>query len=344
MTVTEWHRKVVNDVEVILKDLRKFFPIVSLTKVPVKSWNVIFHGLGDESNYCVKVVNDETRGVQRTLEDLCCSADVMYGLQIAGFRRVMPPIKSQGKDYIFRCGGYWIIVFPWTPYFTNFNLSEDHAQNIQIVKKAAHLLSEMHSFTKKGLPLNNDLNKRVLPQAYKPSIWVAEADTLWASSERNILQGGSSIEAIEKLHSARKLGEEIVEKNSWFFDNKTENEIVIHGDFRPENILLGPGDFCLIIDFDVSHYNYPEVDIAYGALNFSGPRWLIGQRDWRICSSFIDSYKEVSGNINISPHYLRISLLWSIIKALSFSFKEEQVFGRMKLYYEMLENLSLLRD
>jgi Ser/Thr protein kinase RdoA (MazF antagonist) len=344
MTVTEWHLKVVNDAGAILKDLQKYYHLLSLTKVPVKSWNAIFRALGEDKDYCVKVINEETSGIRRTLQDLSYVAEVMHALQVAGFFHVLPPLRSRRGKYVHRCGGYWSIVYHWAPFFAQFGLSEDQVQTVQVAERAARLLSEMHCSAQGSMQRLTSPKDRDLPQAYKPSVWAAEADTLWIAAERNLCQRKSSVEAIEKLHIARELGEKLVEDNSWFFVYTPENEIVIHGDFRPENVLLGPGDFSLIFDFDFAHHSYPEVDVAHGALNFAGPRWLIGPRDWRVCSRFLRAYREVSGGIEISWERLDLTLRWSVIKALSLSFKEEQVFGRLRLYYDILKNLRLIRE
>ena len=132
----------------------------------------------------------------------------MHLLHNKGFECILPPVKSKGK-YIRRCGGYWVIVFPWESCFTKFNLIENQAQKISVTKKAAGLLSQMHSLTSKNARGLISPITREIPQAYKPSIWAAESGTLWTVAVKNLRKRMASNEALEKLHIARKIGEKM---------------------------------------------------------------------------------------------------------------------------------------
>lgn len=344
MTVEEWHQIILSDSPSILKDLKCRYNIFSITKAPVKSWNAIFHGFGGDAEYCIKVVNEKVSGISRTLQDLSYVVDIMQAFKVTGFRPISAPLASKRGKYVERCGGYWVIVFPWISYFPQFGLNEDNAQTAQVVRRAARLMSAMHFAARRGPERIVPPARRDLPQTYKPSLWAMEVDKLWIAAEQNLRRKNSSSEAKELLSRARQIGDELIEQNSWFFDDEPANEMVIHGDFRPENILLGPSGHCWIIDFDLVHCDYPEVDVVGGALNFAGPRWLTGSRNWGVFSSFVRIYRDTLKDAGMVSERLQLALLWSIVRALSLSFKEEQVFGRLNLYYEALDHLRLLKS
>ena len=180
---------------------------------------------------------------------------------------------------------------------------------------------------------------RDLPQAYNPSVWARESVRLWSTVERNLQLRSASKECLAELRYARSQAETLVEENRWFFAESLHNKRIIHGDFRPENMVIGP-HIDLVVDFDMAHVSYAEIDVAYGALSFAGPRWLIGPRIWEVCHSFLMTCRRFSKDLIVSDERLDVALRWSVIKALSLSFKEEQVCGRMLLYRELLQNLS----
>lgn len=344
MTVTQWQNKVAKDKQLVLNDLQKEFPITSLVKLKRKTWNAIFRGIGKNITYCIKVINEETADLRRSLQDLSYTTTVMLELKHLGFPYVSPPLKSKYGEYIHRCGGYWVIIFPWITSFSRFGLKENQAQTAGVIKKAAYLLSKMHYFSKQGLHLIKHPKTRNIPHAYKPSVWAYESDRLWTRAEQNLRYRKSSLETIRRLYRARKIAEKIIRDNPWFFSNAKNKEIIINGDFRPENILIAPHNAHLIFDFDCTHLDYPEVDIAYGALNFSGQRWFCGQRNWHLCSAFVNAYIESSTNIKISPVHLDLAFRWNILKSLSLSFKEEQILWRLCIYDELIKYLPTLKS
>jgi len=344
MTVSEWHNKVASESIAILSDLREFYEIRTLDKLPGLTWNAVFKGAGPSNQYCVKVFNEQTTGVRRTLSDLSYVAYTMHALRESGFTAVLPPIVGRDGAYVHRCAGYWVLTFPWFRIQDAIVLSEERSQHIDEASMAARLLSRLHIAAKNVASLIPALRTRDLPYTLKPSSWIDCANSLWSRVEENLRSSGTAQESLSALRTAVALTNELVHEHPWFFNDLASEETLVHGDFRPENIFLKYRGHGVVFDFDQVHVSYAETDVAYAMLSFSGPRWFVGSRDWVVAHAFLKSYESSKEGVPFSMERLKVALPWSILKQISLSFKAGQVIGRLKLYREMQENITRFSD
>jgi len=340
-TVTKWKQKIAQEKDLIIKSLRYYLPISTLHEISTDSWNAIFRGRGEEEEYCVKVMNEESNMTPWSLEDLDYIGEIMNGLRCAGFEHVLPPLLTRNGRYACRCGGYCLIVFPWCHAFDSARVTEKHIQPMDHVSIMAHLLYDLH-VTGSSVALKTKPRETILPRAYSPWQWTSASEHLWNISERNLKEGNASMEAISNLQEVKKFSSTAIARFPEFFSSLPEEKTIVHGDFRPENILLHKDDFMLLYDFDMTHVGSCEEDVAYGSLVCSGPPWFYGNRDWTTCARFIRSYLECArgaGCTKIRLPYLEAAMYWVILKELSLSFKSTQVFGRYAIWKQLTEEI-----
>jgi len=338
-TVAQWHCEIGKKTHVLLKELKKHFSITTLTKIHTFSWNAVFYASGDKEEFCVKIINEMTSGVLRTVQDLNFTATIAIAFARLGFTSVLPPVQSKCGEYVIRCGDYWAIVFPWLPWLGQCRLTEDGPQSADAIKRAIVILANMHA---KSAQVAVDVLEppiRDLPYAYSPSVWAQRSEHLWNMAEHNLVSRCGSKECLAEIKSARTQAEKLIQENGWFFRDPPQRS-VIHGDFKPENLITNPQK-SLLYDWDVAHMSRPEVDVAHGALTFSGPRWLLGPLNWDACRFFLKTCGIFSEHLISSTECLDVALRWSVVKTLSLSFKEEQVRWRALLYRELTQKLSM---
>lgn len=342
MRVTAWRRSVNADLDVILRDLRQYVRLESLVPVRPNTWNAILHGSGESGDYCIKVCNDQSDGASQASDGPLFGAQVMSVLSQAGCRNVLPPLSWGGQVQL-RCGGYWVQVFPWCPGLADGVCLEEGPQTRAATRAAARLLAKLHSVLRIAGP-QLPAYEPSAPQAYPPATWARAETQIWKVSRSQVRKRGGSAKSIRALNVARDRGRELMASDPWYFSEDRQQEIVVHGDFRPENILLRRNGSHLVVDFDLAHRSCREDDVAYGAVCFSGHRWLMGPRNWRRCGEFIVAYERASDSVAISWQRMRVALLWCIIKSVSLSFKEEQVRGRLALLASLQEQLPYLES
>jgi Ser/Thr protein kinase RdoA (MazF antagonist) len=342
-SVADWKQELASKKDVILQEIQHYIPIETLEEISGPVWNTVFCGKGKATKYCVKVLNEESLPVDWTLEELAYVGKVMSALREANFNYVLPPLPLKDGSYSCRLAGYTIIVFPWFEAFEYDAANNMPGSTLETyVSAATPILYELH---RQGRVAAETLDERnsSFPRIYSPQEWANAAIRLWEECRRSMSKIGVSEEVFSVVNKAQKDAEEIVERFPDFFFALPKEETIVHGDFRPENILIQTNCVQLVYDFDFVRVGNPEEDIAYSALYCSGSSWFSGSRDWKVCADFIAKYQKsarANNDKGIKKPFLEAALYWTIFKELSLSFDAEGVIGRYCLLNELKENLS----
>lgn len=333
----EWFRDLINKKKELVDGLSELYPILDIEPIETESWNGIFKATGSKDAFCLKVINDFTTNIPRRDSDLMVMCQLLDFLSSKDFKFHVPLIPSFDEEKTLnRVLNYRILVYPWLEIFSQNSLSEDNAQSPEIVKTGASLLANLHNYSREYK--NHRTIERDLPHCFSPFVWKKNIDDIFDKALENFRLRKSSQSGMNDLEKAYNLCLEFINKEKGFFENNTNGQIMIHGDFRPENIIID-ADYLKIIDFDICHVNYPEVDVAYGALSFSGFRWFYGKRNWDLINLFIKTYASLS-NRALYTERINKSLIWVVLKSLSTSFKEEQLKPRIELLNEIKKSLA----
>lgn len=325
--------------ELILKEIQKEYSISKIKALSKKSWNHLYQGFFEAKKYFIKIIRINENDIVRTKKDLHFGVDLNLFLHMSNFRSVVPPIISPSGTYVNRILDYWVIVYPWVEFPKEKELSEDKFQSIDVITRSAETLAQLHTYTARYRYPNFD---RELPQCFNPYQWFNNNERLWKKLGKNLKIRKSSNEVFSELKKIISFSNIFIKDYLFFFKYNDKKQIINHGDFRPGNLLQFTNE-CLVFDFDLSHYNYPETDIIYGALSHSGPRWFYGKRDWEKFNIFIEAYKQSSNLIKIDLNLLEASFYWVILKIISLSFKEEQVINRLVLLNDAMSNIKNIR-
>jgi len=332
-----WFKNLLNKKTQLVDELSKLYPISDIQPVETKSWNGIFKATGDHHKYCLKFVNDFTTNIPRSNSDLMFICEFMSFLGNQNFGFFLPLIPSSNGKLLNQILEYRVFVSPWIDDFTKNSLNEDEAQSTEIVKLGARLLAKFHNCSTENKVIN--LTDRELPHCYNPFLWKRNLDIIFNKAYKNFHQRRSSQDNLAELNKIYNFCQNFIQNERDFFRNDLAKQIIIHGDFRPENIIGINSEYPKIFDFDVCHVNYPEVDVAYGALAFSGSRWFYGKRNWQLIDLFVKTYN-LSSQTGMNMNYFEKALIWVMLKNLSVSFKEEQLAPRIELLYDIQKNLG----
>lgn len=341
-SVEEWKQEVIKKKNIILQELQTYIPIIKLQETSVPSWNAIFYGEGKDKSYCVKVMNEESILVDWKISDLDYIGKIMSNLQNNGLSCIAPPIPLEEGLYASRFAGYAVVVFPWYHVSEQNQPKNNKADVDSFIFVASPTLCELH-LKGKIIPDKLKQESTSFPRKYGPFLWANMATNIWEQCEKNMTQIGASKEVILTIHKARENSSEIVDKFPEFFSSLEEEKTIVHGDFRPENIIIENNSVQLIHDFDFTRIGIAEEDVAYTALYCSGTDWFTGSHDWKICANAIKTYQrnaKEKGHKGIKTKLLEAALYWTCLKELSLSFNPEETLGRYKLFKELKNNTN----
>ncbi len=333
LTTTQWFNKLRNNTENIFRELSKVYPIRSLIPIETNSWNGILKAEGFSLNYCVKVINDTTTNIKRNADDLLFVCEFQKFLSDNKFQFHIPIVPSSNGVMLHKISGYNIIVFEWVENFNLFALNEDSAQNKEIIAVCAKALANLHKYSK-----NYNFKyfiDRDLPHCYNPELWGENIDRIFEFAVTNLSDRGASNKSMVSLEMIHQISLDFIKNNKTFFKRQEDQQMVIHGDYRPENLIIADNNMPKIFDFDTCHYSYPEIDVAYASLAFAGKRWFYGKRNWALMDLFIENYN-IYSNYSLNMERINNSILWVVLKIILLSFKEEQIEPRLELYRDML--------
>jgi Ser/Thr protein kinase RdoA (MazF antagonist) len=342
MSVTDWHDSVSRDTPGLIDALAPLYNIHSLEKVETKSWNAIFRGGACGTTLCVKVINEKSSGYPRMEEDFTRAIQMATTLHSTGFTPAIPPVRGRDGRYVRRAAGYWTMVYPWIDVVAQGLHREDSFQKREVAERGAALLARLHFATISSLSKDSEV-RCAIPYAYGPHSWLLATDDLWGRVELALRDRGATSAHRALVAEARECGVRITQQFPFFFQS-TAHHIWTHGDYRPENVFVGlepyPADY--VFDFDMAHESAREAEVAYAALSFGGPRWFCGARDWRVVRTFIGAYRAESAGWGLSTEQFQAAMLWTVVKAMSLSFKVEQLERRLLLYLDLSRELPML--
>jgi len=344
LTPSEWKMSLRRITYDLIESLRSVLDVRALIEVDVRSWNASFKAVCNSNLYFIKIINEETSDIKRTYRDLSFVAKYTATLKETGFDNVIPPCYFGGRGYVHRLSGYWVLIYPWVSSLNKPNRFEFGYATPGDITEAAILLFKLHTASRAIQKEVVSPRVRDLPSAKNPSNWLLESDRLWHSVERinSYRKGLRKVKRITRM--ARRCCEEIIKNYPEFFEENPMEGLVIHGDYRPSNLLVDSKNKPLIVDFDLAYKDFPETDVAYGALCFSGPPWFFGKRDWRRCSLFTSAYLSHSESGDIKMERLLPAFVWVVLRALSLSFKDEQVVRRFELLKDVIKNSNRISE
>ena len=338
--VSEWKTHVFSKSEWFRKSLWPFYRIRKLEPVSCNSWNAIFRADSVSGALCIKVLNECTTGISHTEDELAYINSVMN--TFAKVDGLMVPCPVQGTDgqSTHRIGKYWCIAYPWIEMKNFIRLVEDAPQTQAVAVPAAYMLARIHECGRRCRIWLSERPCTQLYPAFSVQMWYEHLDEIWRKSEEHMRFRGLSRQGRAFLKEAHCACNEFLTRIHILIENHTSHYAVLHGDYRPENIAISMRRVVLW-DFDLSHLDIPETEIAYAALSFSGPRFFLGPRKWNNVKAFISAYSEAS-KIPLSVQLCDTALEWQVVRAMSLSFDEVQLRERLDTYRNLREKLSHL--
>lgn len=337
MTVSEWKCDVRNEVSRLNEALRESYGLHNAKWCETYSWNATLRADDGENEYCVKIYNTESGGCTDSVDSIQSIAELQLELFQAGCDLILAPMRSTAGTLVTRCARFWVTVYDWVSAFEFSSLSEDSAQSADVACRGGAVLARFHRFTKK-MQCGSQL-KIPLHASYALGLkdWAIKSEELWNEVEVMLSNANTDALLTAQLRKARRTCRDFLACRPALLQESFENKFLIHGDYRPENVLLCTPNEERIVDLDMIHLDLPEMDVASAALHFSGPRWLYGPRDWSSWRAFIQGYNSSMKSDGIDLIRLNQAALAVILKSLSMSFKPEQVRRRFSLLQDFID-------
>ncbi|CAM3824477.1 phosphotransferase enzyme family protein [Kibdelosporangium persicum] len=323
-TLSEWKRGVTSNAAAICRELPHDIDVSTVQPVTTSSWNALLR----VGSHCVKVMNEATVAVRWTLDELDVIGRTLAALKMRGYPYVLPPVRLHEGRYAARCAGYTVMVYPWCSDFASASATDPHSA---FADHGPDVLCELHRVGQAILAESNGAADSSLVRRQSPARWIAQSDQLWQKSIRTT----DSPDTRDRLQKAQETSHEIARRFPGFFAPADQDATVLHGDFRPENVLVIRDEIRLVHDFDFMRPGWPEEDVAYAALYFSGPPWFAGPREWARCIRFVAAYNQAArkaGCGGLRREILEPAMYWVVLRELSLSFElPAEVAGRCDL-------------
>lgn len=340
----EWRRAVRRSSDDVLRALRDVLDVDAIQVVPAECWNGVFQVSGSGGAYCLKVMNEATSVMEWSSDDLDYVGAVVHGLTAAGVCGLIPPFRFPDGSYSTRAAGYRVVVFPWREAIARIRAAASHDSRA-MAAMGGRMLHEVHQG---GLSVAREHGERPSrwPRHLSAGRFLERADEIWEATERKLAAQRAARETMRQLWNARHLVDRLATNGSRLFSPAAE-VTVLHGDFRPENLVFGAGRVEFVYDWDFLHTGIAEEDLAYAALYLSGPSWFSGGRDWGIVATFVRSYQERAAELRVGAvdaALLTEALKWTVAKELGMSDMAELVPGRYRLFQEIREHAYLIAE
>jgi len=324
--------------EWLRESMAAFYPIRELNPIPSNSWNAIFRAESAHGALCIKVLNESTTGVAYSEDELAYVARVMNTFTAVRELTVPCPVLGYDAQLAHRIGEYWCIAYPWIEMQDSECLKEDSSQTLPTIVRAAQTLARIHENSPRACSLIGDRPPSHLALAYSANMWYKHLDDTWQRNEGLMRSRGLTKAGQVLLNEARSACDEFLSHANALFEKQTSDYLVLHGDYRPENMAMSMHKVALW-DFDCAHRDTAETEVAYAALSFSGPRFFCGPRRWSDVEAFISAYSDAS-SIPLSKQLCTTALEWQMIKAMSLSFDERQLRKRLATYRSLQAELK----
>lgn len=334
-SIDHFRQAVVNDAEALGDMLRQEYGIERLSVHRPGSWNVLFRGFDlTGRSYFVKVINDVTGAYRRrtTIYENVCS--IVSSLCASGCRLTATPLRNREGRFVNAFCDLNVLVSNWIAHEERDQMHELVAQASEHIDIGANALAELH-WRLAEIPAAN-WEDEVMPHVQAPSQWAARLDAHIHNLHGTLLvdntDGASVATCLREFEMYASL---FIKSHPALFSGAFDHSQWLHGDFRPENLVMANSRTPMVGDFDLMHRGSPLEDVAYGGLCFAGHKWFAGKRDWVAFDRFVDSYFARRHGYDVERDDVSQFVEWIVMRAITCSFKEEQLVYRMDLLREI---------
>ena len=305
--------------------------ITDIKPLPITSWNMVLYAESPKDKYLVKIYN-ESKDNQLNADPLFIATVQKY-LSLDILPEVIAPIGGKQGQLTIDVEGYNAVLYPWI---------EGHIPTTNQYKDCSRLLFKIHEIERQELKNVEFIKSRFFFPSITPILWAKNQAILWEMVYERISQACLSDSLLHLLYDAKHLSKRYIQDHSLCWNNA--DSVFLHGDYRPSNILVKANNLN-VFDFDCIQIGPPELDLAYAALTFGGAEWLGGKIDENFVISFISDYLDARGcssidRQKISKIRLKAALTWVPLRALSLSFKKEQIKPRIELVLHLEKESS----
>ncbi|MDP8255266.1 MAG: phosphotransferase [Candidatus Alcyoniella australis] len=304
----------------LLPTLNAQFGVTAIHLLDIISWNAIFEAWGPGIHAAVKVYNPADREEERVAPELI--ANIQRDLYNSGNRAVVPPLLNKKGELVLCSFGYRIILYPWIV---------GHVPTSRDISKCAAWLENFHRTDYQTI-IAKYINS---PRQFRPTImpvdWYDQSKAIWKEAQSRLRDAGVDMKMLRQFTEGEDLANKLLQDYPMLIE-KTSLKL-LHGDFKPSNVLITEDRKLAVLDFDCIQLGPSEVDTAIAALSFAGADWNGGKVDEYLLLSFLEKYRKRSELNGLAMDNKRITaaLRWIPLRALSFSFKEEQIMPRLQL-------------
>lgn len=155
----------------------------------------------------------------------------------------------------------------------------------ELVSEAGTVLAGLHQAIRDFRPDRSGSER--LAALYLPAdVWVDRAPELLDEfRSRTGAAEPVSAEVTERLEATRERFDHAAYNRSL-----SEGPTVVHGDFRPANLVVDEGRIAAVVDFDAVFWDSRLYDLAFAAYQFGGDECVYPQRSWEPAIDFVASY------------------------------------------------------
>ncbi len=153
-------------------------------------------------------------------------------------------------------------------------ISPDTKPDLAIVREAAKTLAQIHNVSS-----NSDLN-------------LTKKRNIFTEVDRILLHQG---QFIQKLPQGKFFIETLSSYKNWAKDNLGNNFVLVHNDYRSNNLLFKNGKVLAVLDFDWACLGPAIKDVAHSLVEWSFPDGA--QESWQnVFNTFFDAYNQFANH------------------------------------------------
>lgn len=332
-TIKEFRRRVVEQESDLLKVLRSAYSITEFRVLRGTTWNVNFQASGcSGASLFVKVINEKTGNRCRIGRAWHRNLEYQERLAASGCRLVVAPVRNNASELFTTWQARKIVAYPWINHSVNCQLDEKGPQIPTVIETGARLLAILHDDMDAVSGTINEEKSMSLCQP--PAVWATRLPELRRSVLRHLEnRGEASEESLNRLAEVYDCALAFTRSGSPLFRFQTRGAGMVHGDFRPENVLIPSAGNSVVIDLDLLHQAPRVVDVALGALNYAGKRFLSGPRKWDRVSLFINTY---GSHRRMTEDDVASALEFVILRSALAAFKYSQLVERSVMHRSFL--------
>lgn len=218
-----------------------------------------------------------------------------------GFDRLARPVPSEMGSSFVKTPLGTVALVDWIP---GQDGSTHGEWSVPLVREAAATLADLHLATRGFHPVRQRPER--LSQLYLPAdMWVAAGDDLLQGLPERCAKCG-----IKRANIAQRLDETRQLFDADAYDEAlTVGTRVVHGDYRPANLIVDDGRIVGVVDLDASFWESRVYDLAYGAFQFGAAQTIYPQRRRDLAFEFVEWYTRrwplATAERQLFPFFLR---------------------------------------